>query len=129
MNSENSEKNRQKRTIVVVDDEKSIRLLFSRSFKDDDVYTYCSAEEALGIIDDLRFDVMVIDINLPGIDGCSLCRQIRGRYPDAFMLAITGYADKFEFAACKSAGFDGYFVKPVSLKMLHQTIDEHFNKL
>jgi CheY-like chemotaxis protein len=127
VNSEKLEHKKQKRTILVVDDDESIRVLFSRSFKDDDVYTCESAEEAFQILDGLQFDVMMIDIRLPGMDGCSFCADIRDNYPDAFILAMTCYADKFEFAECKSAGFDGYFAKPLNLKMLHQTIDEHFS--
>jgi len=128
LNAGNVEKKRQKRTMVVVDDEESMRSLFSRSFKEADVHTCGSAEEAFQIIDGMSVDVMIIDIKLPGMDGCSFCSDIRDDFPDSFILAITGYADKFEFAECKSAGFDGYFVKPINLKMLHQVIDEHFRK-
>jgi two-component system, OmpR family, lantibiotic biosynthesis response regulator NisR/SpaR len=117
-----------KRTILVVDDDESIRVLFSKSFQDDDVYTCGSAEEAFGIIKDVQFDVMMIDVKLPGMDGCSFCSDIRDDFPDAFLLAMTGYADKYEFSACKSSGFNGYFVKPFSLKLIHKVIDEHFNK-
>lgn len=127
VNSEKLEHKKQKRTILVVDDEESIRVLFSRSFKEDDVYTCGSAEEAFQIMDGLQFDVMMIDIGLPGMDGCSFCADIRDNYPNAFILAMTGYADKYEFSACQSAGFNGYFAKPLNLKMLHQVIDEHFN--
>jgi CheY-like chemotaxis protein len=124
---ENLKVERKKRTILVVDDDEAIRVLFSRSFKDDDLYTCGSAEEALLILKSLKFDVMIIDIKLPGMDGCSFCSNIRADYPDAFILAMTGYSSKFEFLTCKSAGFDGYFHKPVSLKTLHQVINEHFN--
>lgn len=112
----------------MLDDEEAIQLLFSRSFKDDDVYTCGSAEEAFRILEDIQFDVMLIDIKLPGMDGCSFCSDIRDDYPDAFILAMTGYASKFEFAACKTAGFNGYFAKPLNLQILHEVIDEHFRK-
>jgi CheY-like chemotaxis protein len=127
VNPEKLESQRKKRTILVVDDDEAIRVLFSRSFKDDDLYTCESAEEAFRILESLKFDVMIIDIKLPGMDGCSFCSDIRADYPDAFILAMTGYASKFEFLACKSAGFDGYFHKPLNLKTLHQVINEHFN--
>jgi CheY-like chemotaxis protein len=124
------ESERKKRTILVVDDDEGIRGLFSRSFKDDDLYSCESAEDAFRILESLKFDVMIIDIKLPGIDGCSFCSDIRADYPDTFILAMTGYASKFEFLACKSAGFDGYFHKPLNLKTLHQVINEHFkNKM
>jgi CheY-like chemotaxis protein len=128
LDPENLESKRKKKTILVVDDNEAIRLLFQRSFKDDDVYTCESAEEAFRVLEDVKFEVMIIDIKLPGMDGCSFCNNIREVYPDAFILAMTGYANKFEFVSCQSAGFDAYFVKPLSLKMIHQVIEEHFSK-
>lgn len=115
-----------KRGILVVDDEEGIRDIFVAAFDEDYVCTCESAEEALEVLEDGLFDVMIIDINLPGMNGCELCSDIRDDHLDAFIIGITGAANKFEFAKCRAAGFDAYFYKPISVKTIMQVVDQHF---
>jgi PAS domain S-box-containing protein len=62
-----------------------------------------------------RFDVFLLDIGLPGMDGTELARRLRalpvGRH--ALMVAITGYGQHFDRKNALKAGFDHYFVKPI----------------
>jgi len=120
-----------KKKILIVDDEIKILNLFKKAFekKGYAVHTAETAEEALEILKNENFKVMFLDLNLPGINGLDLCREIRKDRSDAHIFAITGYASKYEFSDCHEAGFDGYFIKPVNLKLLYEIAEEAFDKL
>lgn len=119
------------RKILVVDDEKMIRDMYSQAFAKAgyEVTTAESAEEALEIFEKERFWVLFLDLNLPGMNGVDLCREIRKQYPMAIPYAVTGYASLFELSDCRDAGFEDYFTKPVSLSDLLEAAERAFKKL
>jgi len=91
------------------------------------VETAETAEAALEILKTEKFKIMFLDLLLPGMDGLDLCREIRKDEPKALIFAITGHASKFELNGCLDAGFDGYFLKPLNLKLLSEIVEEAFN--
>ncbi len=117
--------------ILVVDDEESIRDVLASAFKkaDYDVAVASSADEALSVLKNDGFQVMFIDLNMPGMTGLELCRRIRHEHPMALIFAMTGYSSLFQLADCREAGFDDYFTKPVKIKTLLKTAEEAFDKL
>ncbi len=119
-----------KKKVLIVDDEISILNLFKESFKVKGyaIRTAETAEEALEILKTERFKIMFLDLMLPGMDGMDLCREIRKNEPDALIFAITGHAEQFELNACLDVGFNGYFLKPINLKVLYEIAEEAFNK-
>ncbi len=119
---------RMNKKILVVDDEIQILNLFKKAFgkKGYSVHTAETGEQALEISKDEEFKVMFLDLNLPGISGLDLCREIRKDRSDAHIYAVTGHATKFEFSDCREAGFDGYFTKPVNLGLLCEIAKEAF---
>ena len=119
---------RGKRRVLVVDDEEGIRALFKAALHTEDVVACESAETALEVLKEGRFDVMILDINLPGMNGCELCTDIRDDHPDTYIIGITGSANKFEFAVCRAAGFDAYFYKPINIKLIRDIIEKHVNR-
>jgi len=120
----------EEKQILVVDDEEQIRDVYSKAFSKAGytVRTAESAEEALDILEDEQFPVMFLDLNLPGMNGVDLCRKIREDSPQAVPYAVTGYGSLFELSACKDAGFEDYFSKPVSLAELLKAAENAFNK-
>ena len=117
--------------ILVVDDEKQIRDLYSQAFTRAgyEVTTAESAEDALEIFKKEQFWVLFLDLNLPGMNGVDLCREIRKQYPMAIAYAVTGYASLFELSDCRDAGFEDYFTKPASLSDLLEAAEHAFKKL
>jgi CheY-like chemotaxis protein len=117
--------------ILVVDDEEQIRDLFSQVFSNAGyaVQTVESAEQALEIIAKTPFLVFFLDLNLPGMNGVELCRQIRKGWPMAICYAVTGYASLFELSDCRDAGFEDYFTKPASLSDLLDSAEHAFRKI
>ncbi|MEA1922239.1 MAG: response regulator [Pseudomonadota bacterium] len=110
--------------VLVVDDEKEIRDLFRRVLETAgyEVKTAESGEQALEILKEEKFPLLLFDLNLPGIDGLELCKRARKIMPISIIFAITGYASLFHLHDCRQAGFDDYFIKPVSIKTLLEEV-------
>ena len=119
------------RKILIVDDEKSVRDLFSKAFsrKNYQVVTAKSGPEALDILNRNTIYVNFLDLNMPEMNGIELCKTILKKNPLAIVFAVTGYISLFELSDCKEAGFEDYFVKPVKLEMLFSATERAFNKL
>ena len=119
------------RKILVVDDEKSIRDLFSSAFSDAgyEVHLAENGEAALDILGGQEIELIFLDLKLFGMNGIELCRQIRKTRPIAIIYAITGWSGLFEIEECREAGFDDYFKKPISLELLFKSVEDAFEKL
>ncbi len=117
--------------ILIVDDEEAILILFTEAFEGEgyEVFAAGDAEEALAIITQENIQIFFLDLNLPGMNGIELCRQIRKEHPMAIIHAVTGYASLFQLRDCRVAGFDDYFAKPVNLADLFAAADDAFAKL
>ena len=66
----------------------------------------------------------LVDIGLPGIDGCEVAKRIRSVDPSIRLVALTGYGRDEDLAASRAAGFDAHLVKPVSVEQLGALIEE-----
>ena len=102
--------------VLIVDDEKSIRFSL-RAFLEAGGYTVetaADAQEALRLLGDGNFDVVVSDIVLPRINGIELLKAIRAAAPLAQVIMMTGKPTVDTAAeALRSGAFD-YLTKPVS---------------
>ena len=111
--------------ILVVDDERDIvqmlRDLFTR--KGYQVLCACQAQEALALCAQ-QPDLILLDVNMPDIDGFALCRQIRDfvSCPILFLTARVEDADKLQGFA---AGGDDYILKPFSTQELLARVGAH----
>ena len=81
--------------------------------------TVTMAESAAQALEHMRthvFDIMLLDIQMPEMDGFTLLKEIRKRYPrlTAPALAVTAHAIAGDRESCLAAGFDGYVAKPYS---------------
>ncbi len=120
-----------KKQILVVDDEGDIRNMFEQAFSRDGykVLVAENAEEALKLLKDGKTQVMFLDLNMPGMNGITLCKKIRKNFPIAIIHAVTGYSSLFELADCSEAGFDDYFTKPTDFKILSKAAQDAFEKI
>lgn len=86
---------------------------------------YCFAgAEALARLTD-RFDVVVLDIGLPDMDGFAVAAAIRASQwrPQPTLIALTGYGQPADMERSKAAGFDFHIIKPVEPAMLCRLLD------
>ena len=72
----------------------------------------------------LRPQLALIDIGLPGIDGCEVAKRIRAADTSIRLVALTGYGRDRDLAASRVAGFDAHLVKPVIVQRLGMLISE-----
>lgn len=101
-------------SILVVDDEMVIRESLSGWLKRDgyDVGTVASAEEAIDLLKQKRFDILLLDIQLGGMSGMELLRYVKEEYPDIDVIMITAFGSvQSAVQAMKSLAFD-YLLKP-----------------
>jgi DNA-binding NarL/FixJ family response regulator len=70
-----------------------------------------SGESALKLLEQIRPDVIVMDITMPGMDGLQATRQIAAQFPECKVLALTVHSDKQYFFEMLSAGAAGYITK------------------
>jgi CheY-like chemotaxis protein len=105
--------------VLVVDDEEDARSLVRRLLTDQGATVGCapSAEEAIGVLESTRPDVLVSDIGMPIVDGYMMIRRIRslpaergGKTP---AIALTAYARKEDAERAFAAGFQAHVSKPV----------------
>ncbi len=114
--------------ILIIDDNATIRSYFqgviSSNF-DSEVTSVISGFEALKITNESKFDIILIDICMPGIDGLETARRIRKQKPnkETTIIFITAYdPKKLDMDKALEAGGIDYLIKPVSPSFLIQTI-------
>jgi len=79
-----------------------------------------SAEEALGCLCGWRPRLVLMDLQLPGIDGLELTRRLKSDpgTADLVVIAVTAYAMKGDEERARAAGCDGYVTKPIDTRAL-----------
>ncbi|WP_244109566.1 ATP-binding protein [Burkholderia cenocepacia] len=88
-------------------------------------YAADAAEEgsaALRRCADARYDLVMTDLNMPGMDGYTLARVLRSQYPEMPVVAVTAHASAAEHARCAEAGIVAVLVKPVLLDTIDHTV-------
>ncbi len=83
-----------------------------------------SGEDGLSAVREQVPDVVLLDLNLPGIDGYEVYRQLKAHKTTAFVPVVVVSADAMESTRQKvgKLGFDGYLTKPVDIDLLRQTL-------
>ncbi|KWO49716.1 hybrid sensor histidine kinase/response regulator [Burkholderia sp. MSMB1459WGS] len=76
---------------------------------------------------DTRYDLVLTDLNMPGMDGYTLARVLRAQYPDLPVVASTAHASADERARCAEAGIVAVLVKPVLLDTIDRTVRRFAN--
>jgi CheY-like chemotaxis protein len=69
-----------------------------------------------------RFDVVILDIQLPGMDGHQICRDLRAAGTSAPILALSSAAMADQVERGMAAGFDRYLTKPISPSALREAV-------
>jgi two-component system, cell cycle response regulator DivK len=91
------------------------------------VRTAGDAEEALELLKTFRPRIILMDIQLPGMDGLQLTRKLKAdpATRDIVIIALTAYAMKGDDLKVLAAGCDGYVTKPIDLDSLPALVADH----
>jgi len=105
--------------ILVVDDEPQIRrvLRSTLSFRGYTISEVSSGEEAVELTSKLKPDLILLDVNLPGMSGIDTCREIR-RSTDAPIIMLTVRSAERDKVIALDAGADDYVTKPFGIEEL-----------
>jgi CheY-like chemotaxis protein len=117
-------------SILIVDDEPDIADLFRQRFRREVrqgryvLHFAASGEEALRRLAEIHPELIVIlsDINMPGMDGLDLLREIRQRRPVLPVLMVTAYGDDERRRRADELGANAFLAKPVDFDQLKEQL-------
>ena len=100
--------------ILVVDDEASIRDLLAKTLAlaEYDVDTASDAATALSRVRTSEYDLLIADLRMPGMDGLTLVRQVKGIRAELPVIIITGFSSETSAIEAVNLGVAGYLRKP-----------------
>jgi two-component system, OmpR family, response regulator len=116
--------------IIIVDDDQNINTLLkrylSRQMPGRTIIQAFDGFEAGKLISEMKPGIVLLDINLPGLDGYKLCRRIKDDHTlgAPIVIAITGLAEEEVEAAIMAEGADAFFRKPLDFTLLSHRIEE-----
>jgi two-component system KDP operon response regulator KdpE len=107
-------------SVLVVDDEPALRKALRTSLTASGfaVEEARNGEEALGAVRQRPFDLVLLDVNMPGAGGIDACRKIRGIAPQTGIVMVTVRDAENDKVAALEAGADDYVTKPFRLRVL-----------
>jgi DNA-binding response OmpR family regulator len=103
--------------ILLVDDEQSIQTLLSYPLRKDGYHVTSAIDggEALQRFEEGRFDLVILDVMLPRLDGVEVCRQLRSR-SQVPIIMLTAKGSETDKVAGLEVGADDYITKPFSMR-------------
>lgn len=119
-----------KAKVLLVDDEVDFlkilaERLESRGLK---VTTVTRGEDAVAKVENEGFDLIILDLSMPGIDGLETLKRIKAKQPDAEIIMLTGQASIRTGIDAMKLGAEDFLQKPVNISKLMDKISEAKNK-
>jgi len=113
--------------VLIADDNPTNRLVAVKMLKDFDIKTYtaCDGIEAVTAARRFSFDVILMDVRMPEMDGLQATRELRTRGENPLtvpIIAFTANAFLEDIAACREAGMDDFLIKPTRKKAMVEAI-------
>jgi two-component system alkaline phosphatase synthesis response regulator PhoP len=117
-----------KRKILIAEDDESILQLLSTVFSLEDYEVFCATdgEEAIRIWREDNPEVVLLDIQLPKMDGYQVCKAIKSDSTTSHVkvIMLSGMTQDYEFIKALKAGCDDFIKKPFSLTFLVEKVKE-----
>jgi two-component system CheB/CheR fusion protein len=111
------------RRILIVDDNADATASFASLLKlmGNEVRTAGNGPEAIRVAKELRAELVLLDIGLPGMSGYEVAKALRRELPDGMLIvAVSGYGAEHDRQRATEAGFDAHFVKPMEISALQE---------
>jgi len=116
--------------ILVVDDDENIRIVFIMNLENRgyEVDSAANGQEALDKVSRRFYNIALIDIKLPDMEGTDLLNAFNEKRPKMKKIIVTGFPTLENAMKAVNEGADGYILKPVKIETLIETIEEHLSK-
>ena len=116
--------------ILVIDDDASVRKVIAMALEDEgySVDTAENGSEAIQKCNANFYNVALIDIRLPDMEGTKLLGEMKDTTPKMIKIIVTGYPGLQNAVEAINRGADGYIVKPFKMDDLLKTVKEHLKK-
>jgi len=111
--------------ILLVDDNKDLRTDFKLWYEEYDIIEASCAQEALDILSrPNELDLVILDVQMPGIDGLTALERIKAIAPEKSVIIMTGFSTKDTAIHALIARADNYIEKPFDLKTMRTAIEK-----
>ena len=116
--------------VLIVDDEKNIRLTLSQALEPlgAEIGTAVNGEEALAKLKERDFDVILLDLRMPGMDGLEVLRQVRELRPDIHVIVITAHGTVESAVDAMKVGAVDFIQKPFAPKEIRALVAKAMDK-
>jgi DNA-binding NtrC family response regulator len=113
------------RSILVVDDEEALRTVLSSELSGEgyQVDSASDGDEAISTIQSKKFDLVLLDIKMPKVDGFEVLKFIKKNSPEMKVIMLTAFADLKNAIESKKLGAEDFISKPYDLVDLLTTIE------
>ncbi len=115
--------------ILVVDDSLPVRIQMDKVLNPYAIVDFAvTGEEAYPFIENHEYDIIFLDVILPGIDGYEVCKTIKeGKAKDTPVIMLTGNSSPADRIKGKLAGCDTYLIKPVGQTIFQEIVNQYLN--
>ncbi len=119
-----------KAKVLLVDDEELFLTTLAKRLevRGMQVSTVTRGKDAVAIVDSQAFDLVVLDLSMPGIDGMETLKRIKAKQPDAEIIILTGEGSIRTGIEAMKAGAEDFLQKPVNIVELVNKISEAKDK-
>jgi len=117
--------------ILVLDDELGVcrQLTDFLAYRGYRVFGVTSGDEALGVLESERPQILLLDIKMPGVNGLDVLRRAKALDPDTRVIMITALEDRQKREEALNLGADRYLVKPFDLEILENMVIKMVNEI
>ncbi|MDK2808776.1 MAG: two-component system, sensor histidine kinase [Clostridiales bacterium] len=125
------EQRKRTKTVMVVDDDSTSRLLMVKLLENEGIHASAAknGREAVKMVKEQKFDLIILDIQMPNFDGIKTVKEIRqlelANRSHTPVIAFTAYVFPSEREAFLQAGMDDYLAKPIEINALHEKLEKY----
>lgn len=114
-----------KNRILVVDDEDALRTVLTGELEGEgyQVRSAADGQEAITILTSAEFDLILLDIKMPNVDGFEVLKFVKEKHPSTKVIMLTGFADLKNAIESKKLGAEDFVSKPYDLVDLLTTVE------
>jgi DNA-binding NtrC family response regulator len=114
-----------KNRIFVVDDEDALRTVLGSELEGEGYYVQMAGDgdEAIKILETNAFDLILLDIKMPTVDGFEVLKFVKQKHPATKVIMLTGFADLKNAIESKKLGAEDFVSKPYDLVDLLTTVE------